>query len=546
MKKKLSVILATALSVSMLSQSTMAYAAPVSTSYQDVFAKVFEKLDELKTYNEGKVPELFTDWTSDFKFIDGAFTNIKVRDTEDAIESINSIKEIMDIDAPESEFEVLKVNKSNYITSYRLQQLFHSIPVYGRELIVATDKAGNTTSVGGNYLKDLSIDTTATVAKADAVVSALASFENATAGATELTIYTLNDVEPTLCWKVTVSGTKEGKDAYKDVFVNATTGDVVTEVSLKQSAAATGSGKDLSGVTQTFGINKSSSWFRTTYQLYDTARKIKIYKGTGNNIPGSMITSTSTTFNDPAAVSGMVNLAKTYDYYKNVQGRNSYDGNGSVITATVHYKESSYGQGYDNAFWTPQYKQFVFGDGQTYFTPLTGALDVIAHEFTHAVIETICDLEYENQSGALNEAYADIMGQIIEGDDDSQWLLGEDIMKNGDAGLRNMSNPEMFQQPSKVGGTYYVSPTNPTQNNDYGGVHTNSGIINHAAYLMWANGMDKADVADVFYNSLFLMTSTSTFSQCRAAVLSAASNMNMSTSQINIIKNAFTSVGIPS
>ena len=66
MKKKLSVILATALSVSMLSQSTMAYAAPVSTNYQDIFAKVFQKLDELKKYNEGKVPELFTDWQSDF------------------------------------------------------------------------------------------------------------------------------------------------------------------------------------------------------------------------------------------------------------------------------------------------------------------------------------------------------------------------------------------------------------------------------------------------------------------------------------------------
>ncbi len=550
MRKKLSVILATALSVSMLTQST-AYAAP-KHHYEDVFAKVFQKLDDLRAYNEGKMPHLFTDWKDDFQFIDGAFTNIKVNTKDDAIESINSIKEILDIEAPESEFEVLKVNSSKYITSYRLQQLCNSIPVYGRELIVATDKDGNTTSVGGNYIKDLSVDTNATVDSSEASVTALKDLDsNATATETALTVYTLDDVEPTLCWKVTVSGTQDGESTYKDVFVNANTGDVVTEVKLS-NVALTGTGKDLTGVTRSFNIAQqkitSGSWYNrktiNAYTLNDTVRNIKIYQGTGNNIPGSIIYSTTTSFNDPAAVSGLVNLAKTYDYYKNEQSRPSYDGHNAPIVATVHYKESSYGNGYDNAFWTPEEKQFVFGDGYRYFTPLTGALDVIAHEYTHAVIETICDLQYQNESGALNEAYADIMGQIIEGDDDSQWLLGEDIMKNGDAGLRNMSNPEQFQQPSKVGGRYYVTPGNPTQSNDWGGVHTNSGIINHAAYLMWDKGLSKDTIADLFYNSLFLMTSTSNFSACRTAVLKAASNMSLSTSQINIIKAAFNEVGI--
>lgn len=549
MKKKLSVILATALSVSMLTQTT-AFAAPsYHYQHQDVFAKVFQRLDELKKYNQGKMPQFFTDLKEDFQFIDGAFTNIKVNTEEDAVESINSIKEILDIEAPESEFEVLKVNETNYITSYRLQQLFNAIPVYGRELIVATDKAGNTTSVGGNYIKDLNLDTTATVDAADAQTAALSNFDaDATASEASLTVYSLDEVEPTLCWQVTVSGTQDGEKAYKDVFVDATTGDTVAQVNLSNTSL-TGSGKDLTGKTQTFNIAQqkitTGSWWNqktiNAYTLNDTVRKIKIYQGTGNNIPGSMVYNTTTTFNDPAAVSGLVNLGKVYDYYKYEQNRTSYDNRGSQIIATVHYKESSNGAGYDNAFWTPEYKQFVFGDGYQYFTPLTGALDVIAHEFTHAVIESICDLKYQGQSGALNEAYADIMGQIIEGDDDPQWLLGEDIMKNGDAGLRCMANPEMFSQPSTVGGRYYQ---NPSSSQDNGGVHTNSGIINHAAYLMWKNGIAKDKIADLFYNSLSLMTTTSNFSACRAAVLSAAKNMNMTSSQITIITNAFNSVKI--
>ena len=138
------------------------------------------------------------------------------------------------------------------------------------------------------------------------------------------------------------------------------------------------------------------------------------------------------------------------------------------------------------------------------------------------------------------------MGNLVEGDNDSKWLIGEDIMKPGaGAALRSMSKPEDFSQPSVVGGQYYASTRNPSSYNDYGGVHTNSGILNHAAYLMWKNGItDKTKLAELFYNSLFIMNSTSNFSDCRAAVLSAAKNINMTSSEISIIKSAFDSVGI--
>lgn len=544
-KTKLSVLIAAALSGMILFESSMAYASPKTE--QNVSTEEFSSVEDLKEVNEGQVPETYLKEDKDFKFIDGSFTNIKVNNEYDAIKSINSIKDLMKIDYPDSEFEVVQVNDSKYLTSYKLQQMYNSIPLYGREIIVVTDKDGNTTSIGGNYLKDVKIDTNPSIGQVEANSYALKEFEkDAKVSTSELIIYSLNDITPTLCWKVTTSGTKDGKAISMDIFVNASNGEIINEVPVESKAASTGSGKDLTGVNQTFNINKSSSWYGgTSYQLYDTKRKIKIYDASNGRTPGSVVTSSSKNFNDPAAVSALINLGKTYDYYKNNFNRTSYDNKGASIIASVHYKEPYSYSGYDNAYWTSQGSQFVFGDGETYFTPLSGALDVIGHEFTHAVVETTCDLEYQGQSGALNEAFADIIGNFIEGDNDSQWLIGEDIMKNGDAALRSMSNPEQFSQPSKVNGQYYANPNNTSANNDYGGVHTNSGILNHAAYLMWKNGInDKSKLADLFYNSLLIMNSTCNFKQCRVAVLSAAKNINMTSSEIEIIKAAFNAVGI--
>lgn len=537
-KSKLSLITASALSLTMLMQGSLAYAAPVSATSTP---KLFTSVAALKTLNNGKAPKIVRDKADNFAFLDGAFTNIKVKSAKDAINSIQSVKSILGIASADCSFSLTAKNEDDIMTSYRLQQLYKGVRVYGREVVVATDATGKTTSVCGNYAQDINVSLKASVSKETANKAALKSFDAAVVRSTELVIYSLNDVEPTLCYQVTLSGSIDGKSTYMAVFVDANKGSVVAEAQLNATAAATGRGTDLAGKSQTFNCYQSGS----KYYLYDTTRSIKIYQGTGNNIPGSWITSTSTTFSDKAAVSAMVNIAKTYDYYKNVQGRNSYDGKGGTITATIHYKESSYGKGYDNAFWTDDGNQFVFGDGYQYFTPLTGALDVTAHEFTHAIISRTCDLAYQNQSGAMNEAYADIMGQIIEGDNDSEWLLGEDVCKSSfGRALRNMSNPEEFQQPSKVGGKYYVSTSRATSSNDWGGVHTNSGIINKAAYLMWKNGLTKDEVADVFYHSLFKMNSNSNFVACKAAVLSAAKDLGLSSAKQTAITNAFTSVGV--
>ncbi len=151
------------------------------------------------------------------------------------------------------------------------------------------------------------------------------------------------------------------------------------------------------------------------------------------------------------------------------------------MVSTAHYKRS-----YNNAGWNGT--QMVYGDGDgTTFIEFSGDLDVVGHELSHGVTEATSNLIYQNESGALNEAFSDMMGTAIEyyfGT--GNWTLGEDIMPGGNY-LRSLANPTLKGDPSHYADRY-------TGTNDNGGVHTNSGIANHWFYLL-TNGGQNANPA---------------------------------------------------
>jgi bacillolysin len=180
---------------------------------------------------------------------------------------------------------------------------------------------------------------------------------------------------------------------------------------------------------------------------------------------------------DNAAGDAHFGAEATYDYWRNVHNRNSWDNAGGVLRNYVHF-----GQGYENAGWTGS--EMIYGDGSTQFKPLT-ALDVTGHEIGHGVCQKTAALVYQGESGALNEGFSDIWGACIEqytcanlGLTKSTWLLGEEIVNSGPA-LRSMSDPKSLGQPSYYRGQNWYSGTN-----DNGGVHTNSGVLNHWFYIL--------------------------------------------------------------
>ena len=245
---------------------------------------------------------------------------------------------------------------------------------------------------------------------------------------------------------------------------------------------------------------------------------------------------------------------QTYNSYMTRWGRDSFDGNGATITSTVHYSNN-----YVNAFWNGT--QMVYGDGDgVNASPLSEALDVVAHELTHAVTSYSANLIYQNESGALNEAMSDIMAAVIEYDFDGgvitadTWKVGEDIWTPGTAGdaLRYMDNP------TADGQSYDYYPERYTGTGDNGGVHINSGIANLAFYLMVEGGthprnkttinvpsigMDKA--AAIFYRALTVyMTSTTNFEGARTATAQAATDL-YTTTEVDAVHAAWDAVGAP-
>lgn len=216
------------------------------------------------------------------------------------------------------------------------------------------------------------------------------------------------------------------------------------------------------------------------------------------------------------------NAGHVYDYYKNTFGRDSYDNAGATLAATVHY-------GYNelNAFWNGY--RVVYGDGFP-------VLDVSGHEWTHAVTERTANLDYQLQSGAANESFSDVFGELIERytRGSADWLVGEDSPVGP---LRDMSNPPaLHNQPGHL--RDYVSTCD-----DQGGVHINSGILDKAFYLAKQNvGADKA--GRIWYRALtqYLFPSA-IFVDVRSAAILAAQQLYDSATADGV-RQAFNQVGI--
>ncbi|QCR19150.1 protealysin inhibitor emfourin [Agrococcus sp. SGAir0287] len=180
-------------------------------------------------------------------------------------------------------------------------------------------------------------------------------------------------------------------------------------------------------------------------------------------------------------------LGITWTLLHDAFGRDSLDGAGMPLLATVHY-----GEAYDNAFWNGERMVFGDGDGEV-FLGFTSAVDVIGHELAHGLVQATTDLVYQGQSGALNESVADVIGSLAKQHalgqraDEADWLVGAGLFAEGVQGvaLRSLAAPGtaydddvLGTDPQPATMADYVVTTS-----DNGGVHINSGIPNHAFYL---------------------------------------------------------------
>lgn len=158
----------------------------------------------------------------------------------------------------------------------------------------------------------------------------------------------------------------------------------------------------------------------------------------------------------------------------------------------------------------------IFGDGDgVIFTDFTDELDVVGHELAHGVTQYSANLEYQGESGALNESLSDCFGSMIrqyklkQSSVDADWLIGKKLLAKGVNGvaLRSMKAPGSAYDDPKLGGKD-PQPDNYANlvitSSDNGGVHINSGIPNKAFYLaciaLGGNSWDRA--GKIWYQTL--------------------------------------------
>ncbi len=413
----------------------------------------------------------------------------------------------------------------------RLDQTFQNIPVHNKQLVVHLDPQENIVAVNGRFVPNLNVMTEPLVtprqaeeiARDDLLNNQLRSDERARvtpkilSNKTQLVIYLdeTNENHATLTWYVTImTDSPLGQWRY---FINARRG-AVTDV----------------------------------YDEVEHIKQRQTYSADNDTeIPGRLLIEEGERSRDAVAQAAHDGAGKVYDYYFNTFKRDGVDGQGGALVSTVHYGSDP--QDAENAAWIGEYQQMIYGDGGRIFKPLPYGLDVVGHEFTHGVIGATAGLEYKSQSGALNESYADVFGALI---DRGNWTIGETVIKSPPFPrpfLRSLEDPNMqgaFDVRNPLDGVGQPKHVNEyarlpvSRRGDNGGVHINSGIPNHAAYLMGrVIGPDKLE--QIYYRTLTqYLGPDSEFMDAARATVRAAQDLYQNGPEVQAVQSGFNGVGL--
>jgi bacillolysin len=454
-----------------------------------------------------------------------------------SVDSIRSVKGANPLTA--MKLQAIKTNKNGVV---RIKQTFKGLNVYGGEAIFDI-KNGKVISTDGRLsivdLKDVNVVFT----KAQAVAKAQTLIQGAKFDSS-LKVYPLQS-KSFLVWHLV-----ENNFASKwNYFIDARTGNVLD--AFNALAMGTGAGHDRSvvEVATTFDTRKNKFLLQVkdegARQTHDAQNKGSIF---GGGLPGKLGESNDDHWDDPALVDAHEFAGSFLVVLKEKFNRNSFDDKGAKVISTVHYKKN-----YVNAFWNGT--QMAYGDGDgVRASNLAGGFDVIAHELSHAITTNTSNLIYRGESGALNEAFSDIMATYAESVVQARkfdWLIGEDVWTpatDGDA-LRYMHNPKLD------GRSFDYYPERYTGSNDNGGVHLNSGIANLAFYLLSEGGKHPRKGGDavkgigiekaikLFYSTFTKrLTSSSKFIDARKAMLKDAKAFGAET--VASVAATWTAVGV--
>jgi bacillolysin len=446
----------------------------------------------------------------------------------------------------------------------RLEQFHRGVPVYGAG-VTRQWRNGQLETVFGRVYEDLTVDVTPTLSADEAARRAACS----RVGRTDLVVYAGGD-SPVLTWRVPCF--RPGDMSH--VFVNASTGAVENRITRVHTQSVVGEGRGVFHDSKKMSVTRQGSRFvaddalrppqlRTLDLQGDIGRAIDVVFNGAPIRPSDIAGDTDNVWEDGAVVDAHTYIGWTYDFLFKRFGRRGLDDNNTPLLSVVHPVTQTGAltlhpdlMGFaTNAFWCGECGPdgrgvMVFGDGipSDYIltsgqrlTYLAGSLDIAAHELAHGLTHYTSGLIYQGESGALNEAFSDIIGTSVEfyfqppgaAVGQADYLIGEDSLTaaiDSINGARSMAVPTAFGDPDHYSERYRGSE-------DEGGVHINSGIVNHAFYLAIEGGThrlsevtvpgvgaaNREQIERVFFRAFTMfLPPNATFAIARSATIQAA------------------------
>ena len=460
----------------------------------------------------------------------------------------------------------------------RYDQFHDGVRIWGADMVRDSER-GVPMSIFGSPSADLALSVEPAVSESAAreALKRISGDDALLLREPELVILPLDTGDVRLAYTAVVSG----GGRVMSVFVDARTGAVLMQYNqIQTQQAVVGTGTGVLGDRKKLSVESSAGAYVAfdrhrppiieTFDMRGNLSRAKLlFNGLVTYAASDLASDADNLWADVSVVDAHVHVSWTYDYYYKRFGRSGLDNRNGPIDIVVNavtqqgalsLSGSDLGSFAVNAFWCgdcgPAGRGIInFGSGipsgfvlsatgrnYTYFS---GALDIAAHELTHAVTEATSGLLYLNESGALNEAFSDIMGKSVEffyhplgsAAGQADYVIGKDIARGvrpgALSGERSMANPGLYGDPDHYSRKY-------TGTQDNGGVHTNSGIPNHAFYLAIEGGTNRTSglsvqgvgssnreqIEKVFYRAFTLrMPANATFLTARSVTIQAARDL---------------------
>ncbi|MFC5028839.1 M4 family metallopeptidase [Streptomyces sp. DSM 41987] len=463
-----------------------------------------------------------------------------------------------------------------------LDRTYQGLPVLGGDVVVHSAPDGTARDASLTLAAPLNLSVTPKITAKQAIATAAKKFKGVKHGSTAKLVVDATTATPTLVWQVVTNGTAPDQSpSHLHVLVNAQTGaagqswnsfistavagqnQATAPATTVAGAAASGTGHGYQVGDVTLGTSSVSGG----YQLLDPTRgngetRDAQNKTTTNDSPpagwGAAFTDTDNVWGDgtltnraTVAVDAHYGIQATWDYYKNVHGRNGIKNDGVGARSFVHY-----GVNYGNAGWDDDSFSMIYGDGAVGDKPFT-ELDVAGHEMSHGVTAATAGLNYFGDAGGLNESTSDIFGTLVEFNanspaDKPDYLIGEKIS----------STPLRYMDDPKKDGVSQSCWTTGTKNLD---PHYSSGVGNHFFYLLavgsgsstYGNsptcggapavtGIGNADTGKIWYRALSTyMTAATDYPGARTASIKAAKDLfGGSSAQCAAVEKAWTAAAV--